>query len=253
MQQENYALVTGGGSGIGRAVAQALAARGLTVIVTGRRQAPLEETRRNDSDRIHAVSADVSTEDGRAVLRAALPAGARLRCLVHNAGVLEPVGPVDRIGLQAWRRNQAINVDAPLFLTQALLPSLVGGRVLHISSGAAHRPIPGWSAYCVAKAALFMLYRCLNAELADHGVRFGSVRPGVVDTDMQALIRDQRSEDFPQVERFRQLHRDGQLHSAREVAAFVTWLLLDCDDEDYVRQEWELDDESHHHLWKRGD
>ncbi len=250
MQHENYALVTGGGSGIGRAVALALAGKDLSVIITGRRQQPLDETRREDPERIRAVSADISTDEGRAQLCAALPEGARLRCLVHNAGTLEPVAPIDRIDLRAWRRNQAINVEAPLFLTQALLPKLDGGRVLHVSSGAAHRPVPGWTAYCVAKAGLFMLYRCLDAEFGQRNVLVGSMRPGVVDTDMQALIRGQGSENFPQVEHFRDLHRQGQLHAPEEVAAFAAWLLLDCNAEDYPRREWTLDDESHHHLWK---
>src|SRR5699024_6939558 len=68
MQHENYALVTGGGSGIGRAVALALAGKDLSVIITGRRQQPLDETRREDPERIRAVSADISTDEGRAQL-----------------------------------------------------------------------------------------------------------------------------------------------------------------------------------------
>lgn len=250
LNNREYALVTGGGGGIGRGVAFALAARGLEVWVVGRRAAPLEETCRAGHGRIHPVVADVSTEAGRAAVIVALPDSGRLRALVHNAGVLEPVAPIERLTPAAWRHNQAVNVEGPLFLTRALLPRLTGGRVLHVSSGAAHQPRTGWAAYCTAKAGLHMLYRCLNEELADRGLLCGSVRPGVVDTEMQTLIRGQGSEDFPDVERFREMHRQGQLHRPEEVGAFVAWLLLDCDDRAYPCQEWDLEDSSHWEHWK---
>ena len=74
-------------------------------------------------------------------------------------------------------------------MTQALLPNLVeNSRVVHISSGAAHSGIPGWGMYCTSKAALFMLGKLLKDELAQRNIWFGSVRPGIVDTPMQAEI-----------------------------------------------------------------
>ncbi|MCO6440743.1 MAG: SDR family NAD(P)-dependent oxidoreductase, partial [Nitrococcus mobilis] len=218
------AVVTGGGTGIGRAMVQRLAAEGLAVLAIGRRSGPLEALAQARPDRIETRAADVATPEGRAQVAEAI-AGRRVRYLLHNAGVLEPVRPLAVVGLAEWRYAQAVNVEGPLFLTQRLLPCLSGGRVLHVSSGAAHYPLAGWGAYCTAKAALYMLYQVLDLELRSHDIAVGSVCPGVVDTPMQALIREQDSERFPDVERFRELERTGMLKSPDTVADFV-WQLL---------------------------
>lgn len=233
-----WAIVTGGGTGIGRALARALAARGLQVVIVGRREQPLEETRAVAPQAIHAVAADVTRREGRAAVVNALPAGARLRCLVHNAGVVTPIGPLSEVEEGAWRDTMAINLDAPLFLTQALLEPLRGGRSLHISSGAAHHPYRGWGAYCTSKAGLYMLYQVLRTELEPFNIGVGSVRPGVVDTPMQELIRGQTAERFPDVQRFLDLKREGRLIEPEPLAQFLCWLLLDCDAQTYSQKEW---------------
>ena len=235
------ALITGGGTGLGRALAHELAAHGLSVLITGRRAEPLASTAAAASG-IEHVAADVATSDGRARIVAAV--GARkLRFLIHNAGVLTPVGPLAEVALDDWRQSQAVNVEAPLFLTQALLPQLsAGGRVLHISSGAAHHGYAGWGAYCAGKAALHMLYQVWNLELARDGIAVGSLRPGVVDTPMQELIRSQPEQRFPVVERFRTLKKEGQLRSPEAVAEFAARVLLDTSDHDFAAQEWDISD-----------
>ncbi|EAR22131.1 SDR family oxidoreductase [Nitrococcus mobilis] len=233
------AVVTGGGTGIGRAMVQRLAAGGLTVLAIGRRSGPLEALAQARPDRVETRAADVATPEGREQVAEAV-AGRRVRYLLHNAGVLEPVRPLAAVGLEEWRYAQAVNVEGPLFLTQRLLPSLSGGRILHISSGAAHYPLAGWGAYCTAKAALYMLYQVLDMELRSHGIAVGSVRPGVVDTPMQALIREQDSERFPEVERFRELERTGGLESPDTVADFVWQLLTRTTADEFAAQEWDI-------------
>lgn len=242
------AVVTGGGSGLGRSICHALAARGLRVLAVGRRRAPLEETRTQYPELITALSADVATVEGREVISNAV-SGQPLRALVHNAGVLEPIGALADVRLDNWRASQAVNVEGPLFLTQALLASLPGGRILHISSGAAHQGYAGWGAYCVSKAALHMLYQVLSQELAERDIAVGSLRPGVVDTPMQALIREQPARKFPSVQRFRDLHASGALEDPDQVAAFTAWLLLDVPGDRYAREEWSFTDPAHRALW----
>lgn len=249
MAQRDWAVITGGGTGIGRALAAELAGQGMSVLVTGRREDALEDTRALDPEHIHVQSADVAEARGREQLCAALPREARVAYLVHNAGVLDPIGPIGGLEPQAWRRNMAVNLEAPLFLTQALLPRLDEGRIMHVSSGAAHRPIAGWSAYCAAKAALYMLYRCINAELNERRILCASLRPGVVDTPMQAHVREQSEERFPSVERFRTLKREGQLHPPQEVAKFMSWVLREVSDGAFPAREWDIDDTTHHELW----
>lgn len=246
---KHLAIVTGGGTGLGRAIAVEIGQRGHPVMVVGRRAQPLQETAALLDDRCETVVADVANPAGREQIVAAV-GERRVAFLVHNAAVLTPVGPLARIGLEDWRQAMQINVEAPLFLTQALLPRLVGGRVLHISSGAAHNALAGWGAYCVSKAALYMLYQMLYAEHGD--IAAGSVRPGVVDTPMQELIRAQSEDDFPAVERFRQLHREGQLRSPAEVASFIGWVLTETTTEAYRLHEWDINNPDHVAQWRAG-
>jgi len=241
--ETDCAVVTGGGSGIGRALALELARRGLDVVIVGRRRERLDAVCRDGGERISAVCADVAQASGREAVCHALN-GRQVRCLVHNAAVLEPIGPLSGVTLEAWRDAQAVNVEAPLFLTQALLGQLRGGRVLHVSSGAAHHGYVGWGSYCAAKAALHMLYQVLRDELADAGVAVGSVRPGVVDTPMQALIRQQGEDNFPAIERFRELHRGGHLLKPERVADFMASLLLDAPTSVFVAREWSAPDDA---------
>lgn len=245
---EAIAVVTGGGTGLGRSICCSLAERGIPVLAVGRRRGPLDATRSSNPDRIAVQSADVSTVEGRARIREAV--GERpVRALVHNAGVLEPIGPLAETRLEDWRASQAVNVEAPLFLTQALLRNLSGGRVLHMSSGAAHHGYAGWGAYCVSKAALHMLYLILNQELADRDIVVGSLRPGVVDTPMQTLIRQQSPRNFPAVQRFVDMHASGALEDPDRVAAFTAWLLLDVPGEQFGREEWSFTDPDHRARW----
>lgn len=239
----SYAVVTGGGSGIGAALAHQLARRGLHVVIVGRREGPLEDVRSAAPDRITACAADVAEPDGRRHIAAALPPDARLAALVHNAALLEPVGPLAEVELEAWRYHQRVNVEAPLFLTQALLPRLRGGRVLHLSSGAAHKPYEGWGAYCTSKAALHMIYQVLRLELAAHEVAVGSARPGVVDTPMQSHIRGIPEARFPHRARFVRLKAEGNLLPPEHAAAFLERLLLDVDADTFSSKEWDVRDQ----------
>ncbi len=241
---EKWALVTGAGSGIGRAITHELVkTAGMHVLVVGRRIEPLQETQKFDTTRIHLVSGDVASERDREKIVSALPEGADLRFVIHNAAVLEPVKPLAQIQVGEWRKHFAINVEGPLFLTQALLPRLKdGARILHISSGAAHHPYAGWGAYCTSKAALFMLYRVLNAELNDKGIFVGSLRPGVVNTPMQDQVRKARPEFFPTLERFIQLKQEGKLIDPQLVARFAVAVLQQTDDETFAAEEWDIRD-----------
>jgi len=240
---DDHAIVTGGGSGLGRAIAQRLADRGMRVLIVGRREAGLAETADHDRARIVPVQADVADPAGRRAVARALPAGATVGLLVHNAGTLDPVGPLKDADLASWRAAMAVNVEAPVFLTQGLLGRMRrGSRVLHVSSGAAHRPIRGWGAYCVGKAALNMLYQVYRDELAPEGVLVGSLRPGVVDTPMQAHIREQPADRFPDVDRFVALKQRGQLHSPEAAASYAVRVLLDSSDTAFGAGEWNIDD-----------
>ena len=232
-------VITGASSGIGRAMAQRMASQGQTVVAIGRRAVPLEALAASAPD-IEACVADVATEGGQAAIVAAV-SQRPVRWLIHNAGVLEPVGPLLSQDAAAIRGSLAINLEAPIALTRQLLPAMEeGGRILHVSSGAAHRALPGWGAYCISKAGLYMAYEVLRQELDGTGIAIGTLRPGVVDTPMQTLIREQSIEDFPAVERFRALKGAGELSDPEDVAAFMEQVLSLPDTEHFSRGEWDI-------------
>jgi pteridine reductase len=180
------ALVTGAGIRVGRAVALALAHAGHDLLLhANASRGPLEEVAREVralGRTAHLYTADLSSPEAVDALgREVAAAHPALDVLVHNAGLFEKV-PFGDIGREAYRRMQAVNLEAPFFLTQALLPLLRAApapHVVHVGDVAGERPIPGYAHYSVSKAGLLMLTRALAVELAPH-VRVNAVSPGTV-------------------------------------------------------------------------
>jgi len=268
----HWAVITGGSSGIGAAIFRRLVHHepNLQCLAVGRSAAKLEESKRQaianceNGNRVHIVSADVSTPEGISAIVSALPSDASVKYLIHNAGLLGPIGPLTDIDRDTWRQIVATNLDAPLFLTQALLPHLKRyisaddagdkkARVLHVSSGAAINSYVGWGPYCVTKSGLNMMYRCLSTELSPHNILVGSARPGVVDTPMQDEVRgfDGPSDHFPMQDKFHTLHEGGKLGTPDNVAAYFHWLLSDVGDDEFIAQEWDIRNSEDDERWKK--
>lgn len=239
-------VITGGGSGIGRALAQALAARQQRVLIVGRREPALRETAAV-SHLIDYCCADVSTEEGRERIVAHLAQVDRIAGLVHNAGIMDPLISLAQMDELAWQQTLATNLNAPLFLTKMLLEKLKQGRVLHIGSGLAYIPMAGGAAYCVSKAALAMLTRCWQEESQDPA--FASVMPGIVDTPMQAKGREAEYIAQDKRELYIKLQQEGRLVATTTVASFLVWLLMDVAKAKFSTQEWDIYDKSHHSYW----
>lgn len=257
------AVVTGGGTGIGAALALNLAKHGLNVFIVGRRPDPLSNVASKNPNIIPIV-ADISSEDGvKTVCSKINESGSKVRFLVHNAGVLGPIKPALQYTRDEWKQVMDTNMNAPLFLTQGLLGSMEkNARILHVSSGAAHSAITGWTAYCVSKAALHMLYMCLNDELKSKEIYVGSFKPGIVNTEMQAHIRQGDAESFPNKDYFVSLHSNMKanpskacsppadcLDAPENVATFATWLLMETSKEDFSAEEWDIRNKAHHGKW----
>jgi NAD(P)-dependent dehydrogenase (short-subunit alcohol dehydrogenase family) len=181
-------VVTGGGTGIGRATALAFADTGAaTVIVTGRRAERLAETAALH-EAIIAVPADVTSASGAdAVAKAVAANGNVVDVLVHNAGVFR-FTPLDGFDHGVMRDVLETNLVGPLLLTARLLPALrsPGGNIVFVSSRAGHNAMPGSSVYAASKAAVHNLTRSWAAELAPRGIRVNAVAPGFVRTDAYA-------------------------------------------------------------------
>lgn len=197
---EKAALVTGARAGLGGAIARALAmdgtGAGVGVGVGVRRKGDGEST-------VAAIAAAGGTAreilwdaaDNAAAARAAAECEAafgRLDVLVNNAGAIEPIGALAEIAPEEFARNLQVNVVGAFALTRAAWPLLEksGGRVVNILSGAARTALFGWPAYCASKAALLMLTRSVDLEGKPKGIRCFGFAPGLVDTDMQRVIRE---------------------------------------------------------------
>ena len=238
-------VVTGGGSGIGKALAQALALREKSVLIIGRREPLLKETAAS-SPNIQYLCADVSTPEGRQHIGSHLRDITTIEALIHNAGLIDPICSLNLIDEASWQKIMSTNVTAPLFLTQMLEKKLQGKRVLFMGSGAAHFPVAGWGAYCVSKAALSMLTQCWQLE--SHNIAFANVMPGIIDTPMQEQIRAAAHMDPERIAFFHQLYRNKQLITTETVALFLCWLLA-LDKQQFVSKEWDIYDPSHHSAW----
>lgn len=235
------AVITGAGSGIGRALAIELATRReFNVVAVGRRLRALQETQIHYPERIKIVQADVSEPEGRKKIDEAVGNYRKIRLLVHNAAVLEPVARLAEIGLEEWRRHQAINLEGPLFLSQLLLPKMGQTRILLISSGAAHHAYAGWGAYCTSKAALNMLGQVMNKEWTERGIITAAVRPGVVNTNMQDSLRTADAGIFPALPKFLKLRDENKLIPPGITAKFLAEILLNTSDEEFTFREWDI-------------
>lgn len=179
------ALVTGGGRGIGEAIARRLAAGGLRVVVSGRDVDALRAVA-GAIDGV-AIAADLSQRAGAEALAAAVEREVGpVAVLVNNAGLAESA-PLARTDDEVWDRAMALNVTAAFTLCRALMPAMAKrgpGRVVNLASNAGLRGYAYTSAYCASKHALVGLTRALAVEFARTGVTVNAVCPGFVDTAM---------------------------------------------------------------------
>ncbi|KAG9298746.1 hypothetical protein G9A89_012814 [Geosiphon pyriformis] len=144
--------------------------------------------------RLEIIVGDVTNDSVlEAAVQKSLVTWGRLDGIVASAGAIEPIGPISEAQPKEWKRHFDINFFSVLSLVQKSIPHLriAKGRVINVSSGAANHTYYGWGAYCTSKAGLNMLTKCLATEEPD--ITFIAIRPGVVDTAMQALIREKGS------------------------------------------------------------
>lgn len=200
--QGKTALVTGASRGIGRASALALAKAGAQVLVhysSGAAEAEaVVADIRQAGGRADAVKADLGAADGPHTLARQVRevVGDRLDILVANAGV-SVGGTIEETTVEAFDQMFAVNVRAPFFLVQQLLPILgKGSSVVLVSSLAAHASVGALSAYAATKGAIDTLVKHFAAALGERGIRVNAVAPGVVETDMSKFAKTDAGRDF---------------------------------------------------------
>jgi len=185
------ALITGAGRGIGRAIAMAFARQGADLALVARTESELEETAqmiRAAGHRVVAVTADVShrVHVERAVSQA-LETFDRVDVLVNNAGVQPPIGPLWQNDADEWMRAVAVNLFGPMLCIKAVLPGMMErkrGKIVNLSGGGATGPRPNFGAYAASKAALVRLTETLAMELAPYNIQINALAPGAINTRM---------------------------------------------------------------------
>ncbi|MEZ0163178.1 SDR family NAD(P)-dependent oxidoreductase [Kineococcus sp. LSe6-4] len=237
--QDSVVLITGGGSGIGAAVATAFLQAGATVAVTGRRRERLEQVLApHPAERGLALPADVS--DGAQVRRLVadvVERFGRLDVVVSNAGVNAP-GQITELGEDEWAAMRAVNVDGFFHLAKAVLPHLAssGGNLVAVSSVSGDRGDWGQAGYNATKAAVTNFVRSLALDWGSRGVRLNAVAPAFTLTEMtEGVGRDEESL-APFVDRTA-LGRPGEpgdiapavLFLASDAARYVTGAVLAVD------------------------
>jgi benzil reductase ((S)-benzoin forming) len=221
------AIITGGSRGLGKALVQWYLQQGWTVKELSRSGQSENHIDCDFSDAkqtsavMNQTFAELSQQPWSEIL------------LINNAGTVNPTGPIETtIGLD-WQQNLQINLNSLIVATGLFIKKFAKTRaivtVVNISSGAAVTPFHGWSLYCAAKAGVEAFSACVAMEQqqARHPAKVYSIRPGVIDTEMQQQIRAQDQSQFAEIERFKALKRDGQLATADETAEKIADIIAD--------------------------
>jgi NAD(P)-dependent dehydrogenase (short-subunit alcohol dehydrogenase family) len=231
LNENTAAIVSGHSRGFGEAIANELLQRGIRVLGISRRANPT--LAQEHGDRLSEVQLDLADADA---LRAWLSSDAlqvflstaEVALLVNNAGILQPLGPLETQDAGTILTAAAVNVGAALALSASFVQKTSAAkdrRILHISSGAGRHVYAGWSVYCASKAALDHHARAVAVDSTPR-LRISAVAPGVIDTDMQAEIRASSDELVPDRPRFVEMKREGALVAPEAAARGVVDFLL---------------------------
>jgi NAD(P)-dependent dehydrogenase (short-subunit alcohol dehydrogenase family) len=185
------ALVTGAGRGIGRAIAERLAAEGARVTLIARDRERLEAVAQGIRDaggEAQAVAAQVaSAADVETAIAAATASFGPVSILVNNAAIPGPFGPLGTIDPLEWWQAQSVNVLGPVLFMHAVIPAMREqrtGRIINIVSSAGLQPVPHLSAYAVSKNTLVRVTETVDIEERGRGIRVFALHPGTITTDM---------------------------------------------------------------------
>ncbi len=233
-------LITGASRGIGAAAAREFAAAGANVALVARGAEAISALAQDIGAAALPIVCDMADFDAvQAAVAACVARFGGLNVLINNAAVIDPIGHLDTVDPAEWSRLIDINLKGPFYAIRAALPAMIaggGGTVLTVSSGAAHGPMEGWSAYCSSKAGAAMLTRCLDLECREQGIRAMGLSPGTVATRMQRQISASGINPISQL--------DWTAHIPAEWPARTLLWMCSPEADDFIGQEIALRDET---------
>lgn len=232
-------VVTGASRGIGASAARVFADAGANVALMARSAAPLEALAAEIGARALALPCDVA--DFAAVEAALAKAKSQfgaLDILIANAGMIDPIARLTESDPADWAHLIQVNISGVFNIMRAGVPMMnkQGGTVISVGSGAAQRPLEGWSAYCSSKAGSLMLMRALDLEESENGLRVMSLSPGTVATQMQREIKASGINTVSQLE--------WEDHVPPEWPAQTLLWMCGADADEYLGTEVSLRDET---------
>ena len=222
---DQVALITGGGTGIGRGITQALLEAGATVVITGRREAVLQEAAESLGDRCHYQVSDVTNKtELPSLVQTIEDQHGPIDILVNNAGKATQ-GKITELSADDWRSAIDVNLNGTFYVSQAAMPHLITskGNIVNISSLSGVGGDWNMAAYNAAKAGVTNLTRTLALDHGSDGVRVNAVNPSVTKTDMTTAIQDNESK----TDKFLARCPLGRLATPEDIAAAITFLASD--------------------------
>ncbi len=222
--KDDVVIVTGASRGIGAATALELAARGAKVVLAARSLKPIQtlaQSIHSQNGQALAIACDVADSQAvENVVKGALEHFGKITALINNAGIIKPIARLEDSDAGDWAHTININLVGAYNAVRAVLPQFYKqghGVIINVSSGAARLALEGWSAYCASKAGLAMLTKSIALEAEGRGVMVYGFAPGLVDTDMQELIRASGINEVSRLPR-------EKLSSPKDAARAMTWL-----------------------------
>ena len=226
------AVITGGGRGIGAAVALAFAGEGATVVLAARTASEITQVAAMVGAAALAIPTDVSSaQDVSKLVQRVLDGYGRVDVLVNAAGILGPIGPLWEADPEGWKRAIEVNLYGTFLCCRAVLPHMVQrrqGKIINFSGGGAASPFLRFAAYGASKAAVVRLTETLAEEVKPFNVQVNAIAPGMVDTRLLDDILAAKERAGDQLERVRRLRHAGEGGVSRNlVAELALWLASD--------------------------
>tara|TARA_B100000902_G_scaffold308757_1_gene298017 strand:+ start:31 stop:792 length:762 start_codon:yes stop_codon:yes gene_type:complete len=248
---KGYILINGASSGIGKALTLNLLKRKIKVIAVSRainKLAKLKKTYKY----IETFSADLSEETDRIKLYEWVKvSNLKILSVVNSIGSVVPIKRISDLSTYEWKKSLATNFEAPL-LTSLLISKLMdNGRVLFIGSSSSSKARKGWSPYCCSKSALKMAVDCLKVEWKERPFHVTSAKPGAVLTKIMKDGISANESIFPDKNIFIEAINKDTYFKPSEVAKFLSWLLIECPDDEFSKCDWDISDNFHHRFWKK--